>query len=295
VKKTSILFSVVVIFSLLLSACGNPRVLVDPQSYVGNPTDPEEITAAYAAGPIEAQPLFTVDESIVPANVGEIIYAPMGADTDITFILFRPELANEMLMLVPVGAGIAVLDGPQPGPTDVVAALYSAGKVIAVVFVIAVSAYDVYMAFDGIQELTMTLQVGYLPRSGNHNPEHDVEQHLESAMATITALTVWVTSGPGGLGPDNKVRCVVMKAGDAIVRFIIWNQTHLSTMGVPRGDLMWWHASAPEGVQPWADFYPNKSGNTLTNVPQDLSQNSNIRMEEWDCKDFPSPPALPGN
>lgn len=286
-KKTRLLthISPIVILSLILGAC-TPCVLYSS-------TDP--LAPGYGSHSAVPAP-YVVSETIVPAqNLGTIVYAPMGEDTDITVVMFKPNMANEMLMVIPIGATISVLDGPEPGPADVVAALYSTGKVIAIVIGAGIVAYDVYMTFQGIEELTMTIDVGYLPRDGSHNPAHDVENNLAAATATLTALSTWTTTGPGGMGPDNKVRCVVMKAGEAVVRFLIWNRTGYSTTGIPRGDLMWWHATPPEGIQPWADFYPGKSGNTLTNVPQDLVENSNIRMEEWDCNNFPTPPALPGN
>lgn len=272
---------------MIMSAC-SPEVLLDPQSHAGNPTDPTAIAAAYAAGPIAAQVVVT--EKMLPVkNKGQLVYAP---GSGIEVVVFKPDMANELLMLIPIGGTVALIDGPSP-ILDIVAVLYSAGKAVAILVLFAVTAYTVEKAFEGVRDLTTTIEVGYLPLGPDHHTEHDVAKNLVLAEGVVTSLTTWITTGPGGKGPDNSVRCLVMKAGQAVVRFIVWSKTHVSATGIARGTLMWWHAAAPAGVEPLADIYTNKSAQTLLDVPTDLRGNGNISMEEWNCNQFPPTPLLP--
>jgi hypothetical protein len=284
-KKTFTLLAFVVILSLVLSAC-SPSII-----YAQN----DQFAPGFGSGSaVSAQ--FIVTENIVPVrNQGTLVYAPMGAETGINVVVFRPDVAAQMLLVIPMGGSIALMDGPEPGPADVVAVIYAGSQTVAIIILANLAAHTAELVFEGLDDVTTTVDVGYLPMDPDHNRDHDVASNLTQAQAVLTALDVWVTAGyGGGKGPGNDVRCIVMKASNSVVRFIVWTKTHISVTGIDRGTLLIWHAVAPDGIEQFADTYTNKSAQTLLNVPQDLKSNANISMEEWDCNRFPPAPPLPG-
>lgn len=127
--------------------------------------------------------------------------------------------------------------------------------------------------------------VDFIPISAKHNQEHTPNLSPEAATRVDTIVTIWTVQGPPP--PENTdLRCVIMKAGETAIRWLIWQKTGLSATGIPRGNLSWFDKLG------WEDSYANKSGATLTDVPTDLRDNPEISMQEVSCKDFPTLPPM---
>jgi hypothetical protein len=255
--------------------------------------DPQ--TIANGGQPVFVQTSYVMSDSIVPArNSGTITYAPLGEGTGINIVTFQPSRANELMMLVPVGGTIAMLDTPAPGPADVIAAVYVAGKIVAVVVAVGITAYATYQVFEGIEDLVVTIETIYVPRSPEHKPEHDVINNVAQVTAVITALYTFAATNPPP-GDNNDVRCIIMRSAGTVARYIVWQKTFVNpTSLVAKGTIIIWHAAAPSGIDPWVGTYVNKSAQTLLKVPGDLVDDSlQITMEEVGCGNFPPPPMMP--
>lgn len=132
----------------------------------------------------------------------------------------------------------------------------------------------------------------FIPTSPDHHIEHNVTAGSE-AWEIAQQASQALNGGPRP--PDDEIRCLILKIGDKAARALVWVFTHTTSTGVPRGDVVWWHAKTPNGGPQWGGGYGNKSGNTLTNVPKDL-RDLDAHVEESSCDDpnFPMPPLLPG-
>lgn len=146
-------------------------------------------------------------------------------------------------------------------------------------------------AAQSAQMSTVTLyKVGEtitIPAGPHSSPEHDPYTVGTQANQMFAALiATWATTVNGPQFDPNQTRCFVLYVGDAAARLLYWSYTNSSATGIPRGNLMWYHASdmTPGGG------YANKSGNTLTNVPGDIQKDyPNSRIVENDCRNFPPP------
>lgn len=281
-------FVIVCLSALLVSACGGqpPRgeVVMDPNN-PGNP-DPSAVQVSFVS--------FTYTEEMVPdRNSGTITYAPLGANTGINVVTFQPNRAEEMLMLVPVGATIAVADGPAPAG-DIIAAVYFGAKLVAIAVAAGITAYAITEAYAGVADIIVTIETIYVPPSGAHHPEHDVKNNIAMVSAMMTAFYAFASQSPNP-GPENDFRCVIMRSLGAVARYIVWQKTSVNPVSlVAKGTVVIWHAAAPVGTDPWIGTYANKSGQTLLKVPTDLTDDSlQITMEEVGCGTLPPPPMLP--
>jgi len=80
-----------------------------------------------------------------------------------------------------------------------------------------------------------------------------------------------VTGMTGSWNPNrgsDQQHCAELVVGGQVVRYSIWQFTHNSATGVPRGNLAWYHAD----TNIWGGRYNDASGNTLPNTPQDIKE-----------------------
>lgn len=278
-----------VVIGLLVSACGGgvPPVEVDP--------DP--MTLLESGNTITFEGYLVV---IPPPEPIKHDFLPREIEIEWYDQILDPE---EPMLLVSMGGATMMADGPTPTTVvlDVVGIAIAGWGGLLVVLnnpevllwlnSVPEEARPAYFEVQGVND--MYTQLGLLnevlvPLSGEHNPEH-TPLSGEARARVEELLRAWkpveaVAGGPGD--PGQNIRCVLMKLGEETARWIIWRQTHLSTTGIPRGDLVWFDDSG------WRDSYADKSGGTLTNVPKDLRENNQISMEEVGCDQFPPLPPL---
>jgi hypothetical protein len=108
---------------------------------------------------------------------------------------------------------------------------------------------------------------------------------VEGSEASVIVETM---TGGNWNPNDENLRCALLIVGDTVARVVIWQYTHSSTMGVPRGNLAWYHANGP-----WGGAYSNSSGGTFPSVPTDIQEKyPNAVAKEINCSDLPGPPPL---
>jgi hypothetical protein len=121
------------------------------------------------------------------------------------------------------------------------------------------------------------------PLNWAHNPAHDVEANLPAVNAMLDAHKTWVTTGgPNNRNTNQDFVCKVLKVGQQIISYSLWQRT-----GPGVGSQLVWTASR------WVTFYPDKAFTSLGNPPVEISRDfPNARVEAISCSNLPPMPPL---
>jgi hypothetical protein len=260
---------------------------------------PEAKVSQATATEVPARGSFTSTEgNVIVTPVPMRVPTPptlQGSDSGLqVYYYYEPINFQQMgVVVMPMttfAGGAALLDGPLP-VGDVVGILVLSGTAIAyVVYKTAVPAGAIY--YQDPADLAAMLALwgsllAYIPVSPEHKAEHTV------VLGSTNVATQVFTELYGKWPPKNgdQTYCYLLKAGEEVLRFLVWSYTGTSATGVLRGNLNWWQFG-PSG--PEAYGYRNKSFNTMESVPTDL-QGKGYTITKTSCDNHFPPFSLIGH
>ncbi len=302
-KKSLLIVSLLVVASMLISACGSAtqqpaRMILDPNSQEAlaiSGGDPNAVTSidnrptlqqqydACASGIDYSNPEF---EFLMDTSEGQKVTQTWNCGVQAT------------------GAGTFVMVAADQltklTPTQVDNMVVYAVKIVVGVGVFAVLMYGAYVAGQQLTEyntmamidahtlgtINLEVEIGILDPF--HDPAHDVdsEANLPKVKTLVTVFATWVTSGYTGGPRDPKTNrdfvCRALVIAGKIARYTLWAKTNASV-------LVW----SADGT--WITFFEGKALNSINNVPQNIANKfKDSKMQPVDCSTLPPFPPLPG-
>jgi hypothetical protein len=301
-KFRNIVF-VLVILSLVIStiACDDPP---QPRVTQLDPNDPNAIAQCEAQG--QESPCYTAPQgNHLLSEYGQCLERMNLEDPKYDFLLTHTDKGAEAARIFNCGAQIEhgdfylvpalALSKITPFPQDDAAvagiiAFKTGGELVILIG-------GAYLAAHGIDAVVTNTETGreisfasetvieteMPPLNWAHNPAHDVEANLPAVNAMLDAHKTWVTTGgPNNRNTNQDFVCKVLKVGQQIISYSLWQRT-----GPGVGSQLVWTASR------WVTFYPDKAFTSLGNPPVEISRDfPNARVEAISCSNLPPMPPL---